>query len=108
MAHNGVLRFEYIVQPSPDGHQELGHAAPDGAEMAEAGLGGIELFDQAGDALFERPDGELVGAAELQPFDLVVEGVDQFFEPGRYRTAAFQAHRFDRLRDGIDTPVRWS
>ena len=54
--------------------EQFGQPALDRFEVAEAGVGGVELFDQPGDPVLEMADRRLVGARELQPFELVGEG----------------------------------
>ena len=71
-------------------HQQIGEAALDRFEIAEPRVGGVEPFDQLGDAVFECAERGVIGVRELDPFEF-------FDQPGR---EAFQARaaRRGRLR----------
>ena len=62
----------FLVRPHIfDVDQKIGDPAFDPFQMAEAGVGSIELFHQLDDAIFEVAEGIGVAARVLQLLDLV-------------------------------------
>ena len=73
-----------------DMHEQIGKPALDGFEIAEPRVGGVEPFDQLGDAVFEVAERRVIGVRELYPFEL-------FDQPGQGASPARAAPR-GRLR----------
>ena len=79
-------------------HQQVGEPALDGIEMAEPRVGGIELFRQLGDAIFERAERELIALAELHAVEPLAQRADRAFQLRRHRAAAFHQRGDPRLQ----------
>src|ERR1700742_573814 len=85
--------------------QELGHAALDRLEVAEAAFRGVALLDQLGDTILEAADRKLLAARELldrgglQMLELVVERFDEVIELARHGLHAWIARA--RLGGGL-------
>ena len=70
-------------------HQQVGQPAFDRAELAEPGVGGVELLGQLGDAVFQRAERELVALAQLHAVEPLAQLADRAFELRRHGAAAF-------------------
>ena len=80
--------------------QQVGEAALDGFEMAEPGVGGVELLRQLGDAVLERAERKLIALAELHAVEPLAQRADRAFQLGRHGAAAFHQRRDPRFELG--------
>ena len=81
-------------------HQQVGQPAFDRAELIEAGVGGVELLGQPGDAVFQRAERELVALAQLRAVEPLAQLADRAFELRRHRAAAFHHGGDARFQPG--------
>ncbi len=50
--------------------EQFSQSALDGFQVVKPGVGGVELFDQLGDAIFEMAQGHLVASGERKALEL--------------------------------------
>ena len=70
-----------------DMHQQICDPTLDGFQIAKFGVGGIEPFDQLGNAVFEVAEGRVIGMRELNPFELFDQAAEQLFKLPRHGVA---------------------
>ena len=69
--------------------QQVGKPALDGFQMAEPGVGGVELLRKFGDAVLERAERKLIALAELHTVEPLAQSANRAFQLGRHRASAF-------------------
>ena len=74
-----------------DMHQQIGQAALDRFQVAEARVGGVQPLHQLDDAILEMADRDIVAARLLDLLDLVGQRLHQRFQPRRHVVAALRA-----------------
>jgi hypothetical protein len=74
-----------------DVDQEVGEPALDGFQMAEPRVGDVEPLHQAGDAVFEVADRDIIAPRILNLLNLVGQRMDQRFQPRRHAVAVLRA-----------------
>ena len=80
--------------------QQVGKSALDGLQMAEPGIGGVELLRKFGDAVLERAERKLIALAELHAVEPLAQSANRTFQLGRHRASAFHQRRDPRFKLG--------